>query len=133
MAACLLPALSSVWRYEQGIRLITAIKSGDSRAAMAAIRLGADPEAQSYTEFWSPLDAIYHGIRGEPYRRFSLSALMLAAIAGQTEVVDELIRRGANVNETNTNDLNPIAYAEKYRHPEVVRLLREHGARPPQL
>jgi hypothetical protein len=128
VAVCCWYVWRAVWRFENGIRLISAIKSGQTSAAISLLRSGADPEAQSHTEEWSPLDVIDAGLHGRKYERFGLTALMLAAIGGNREVAEELLRRGARVNAVNNSGTTAMHLAVKYGRLELVRLLLAHGA-----
>jgi ankyrin repeat protein len=56
------------------------------------------------------------------------AAIGNAAAAGHTQVVDLLIRAGANVNLSNNSGFTPIASAAHAGYLEIVRLLIEAGA-----
>jgi ankyrin repeat protein len=56
------------------------------------------------------------------------AAIGNAAAAGHTQVVDLLIRAGANVNLSNNSGFTPIASAAHAGYREIVRLLIEAGA-----
>jgi len=82
-------------------------------------------------------DEEYDG-HGEP-QRFT-TPLWEAAAGGRTEIVEELLRAGAEVNvecvEYDQSDEDNEAYesttslhqAKRRGHTEIVQLLREHGA-----
>jgi len=117
-------------RYQGDCRLIGALKRGDGVAASEALRHGASANAQSYTEYWSPDDYLLAVFAGSEYKRYSLSALMLASIHGNTEVARDLIRRGAHVNKSTTLGDTALTYAVKHGHADVVELLLSSGADP---
>jgi ankyrin repeat protein len=54
------------------------------------------------------------------------TALMLAAEKGKADAVKALIAKGADVN-VKINFMTPLKLA--YRYPEVVRILKEAGAK----
>ncbi|MEQ2168630.1 hypothetical protein GOODEAATRI_016775 [Goodea atripinnis] len=56
--------------------------------------------------------------------------LMLAAEQGSLEIVQELIRRGANVNLDDVGGWTALMWAAYKGRVEVTRLLLEHGANP---
>ena len=53
------------------------------------------------------------------------SPLMLAALSGQLELSDKLVKKGADVNKTGWT---PLHYAASNGHVEVIKLLLEHHA-----
>jgi len=56
------------------------------------------------------------------------SALTLAAKYGSTEIVTNLIEKGAKVNESNGNLDYPLTLATQYGHTDVVKILINAGA-----
>lgn len=58
----------------------------------------------------------------------TFSPLMRAAAIGQKHLVEELIDRGANVNEKGPRDSTALMFAAGGGHLEVVRVLVEKGA-----
>uniref|UniRef100_A0A669DBR1 Ankyrin 3 n=1 Tax=Oreochromis niloticus TaxID=8128 RepID=A0A669DBR1_ORENI len=56
------------------------------------------------------------------------TALHIASLAGQTEVVKELVTNGANVNAQSQNGFTPLYMAAQENHLEVVRFLLENSA-----
>lgn len=67
---------------------------------------------------WPKIDVNRLNARGE-------SALMLAALKGQTEFVKKLIEKKADVNKT---DWTPLHYAASAGRPEIISLLIENHA-----
>jgi ankyrin repeat protein/beta-lactamase regulating signal transducer with metallopeptidase domain len=47
---------------------------------------------------------------------------------GNLTKVNELIKAGANVNETDKYGVTPLMYAIRQGHPEIIRVLWDHGA-----
>lgn len=117
-------------RYGSDSALIGALRRHDDSAALAALRLGASPNAQSYTEYWSPVDVFRELCAGRRYQRYSVSALMLASLGGRTKVVRDLVARGADVNQTTQRGDTALLYAVKYDRSDIVELLLSHGADP---
>lgn len=90
-----------------------AIERGDLQAVLAALDHGANVE-----------EADMHGDAGLPLR--------IACFKGHASIVEELIRRGANVNAANANGPGgPIRMAAKGHHRDVVHLLMQYGAELP--
>ncbi|KAF6736985.1 Ankyrin-3, partial [Oryzias melastigma] len=56
------------------------------------------------------------------------TALHISSLAGQAEVVTELVTNGANVNAQSQNGFTPLYMAAQENHLEVVRFLLENGA-----
>ena len=54
---------------------------------------------------------------------------MYAASKGQVEVVELLIKNGADVNATNANGQTAMVMAAAKAHTAVVRMLKDTGAR----
>ena len=60
---------------------------------------------------------------------FNYNPLTNAVASGNVELVEFLLRNGANVNGLfGRRQTSPLAWALRYRHEEVVRLLLERGA-----
>jgi len=55
--------------------------------------------------------------------------LYQAAAWGRSAVVELLIARGGDVNARNKSGTTPLAAAEANGFPEIVKLLKQHGAR----
>lgn len=64
----------------------------------------------------------------EQKNKFCVTALERAAYAGHRETVLFLISKGANVNATSL-DGSVLEAALEGRHPEIVALLKQHGAK----
>jgi len=84
-----------------------AIKRGDLEAIRGWLDCGADVDSRD---------------------RYGQTALMLAAHAGNPEVVKVLIAYRANLNVTAKHGLSALMVALVAGHPESARLLAEAGA-----
>lgn len=61
--------------------------------------------------------------------RFGVTALMLASAKGKFEIVELLVKSGADVNRKDNEGLSALYYATKANHTEVMAFLQEHGAK----
>ncbi|MFC2141340.1 ankyrin repeat domain-containing protein [Acidobacteriota bacterium] len=59
---------------------------------------------------------------------YKKTALHFAALYGQLDIVDALVKKGANVNETDADRKTPLDYANQYGHEKVAKLLKSAGA-----
>ncbi len=114
--------------------LIVAARQGDREAVRALLEAGADPNARNSQDLSPLAEAALEGrvaaieVLG-PHSRSSLDySLQLAAVKGRTEVMDALLRHGANVLARSSENRTPLMYAAKYGHQEAVRLLLERGS-----
>ncbi|MBS1145511.1 MAG: Ankyrin [Proteobacteria bacterium] len=70
-------------------------------------------------------EADMHGDPGLPMR--------IACFQGHTDIVRELIQRGADIHAPNAQGLGgPIRMAARGQHAEIIDLLVEHGAEVPE-
>jgi ankyrin repeat protein len=70
-------------------------------------------------------DCVKYRLLGRNYR---FSAILAAGIIGSPEIVESLLRNGANPNRLNTNRQTPISLAAEHGHYEAVRVLLANGA-----
>jgi ankyrin repeat protein len=70
-----------------------------------------------------------YGADPNAHANFGESAIFLAIVNGNEDLVRILIGSGANVNAENSNSVTPIFYAAKYGNPTVMDLLQESGAK----
>lgn len=56
--------------------------------------------------------------------------LHTAALEGYTDVVERLLNRGAYLESRDNSNGTPLAYATRYGHDRIARLLRDRGASP---
>lgn len=93
--------------------LIGAIRSGHLSAVIAALDNGADIE-----------ESDIHGHSGLPLRT--------ACFGGNSEIVAELIRRGADLNARGSDGVSqPLRLAVRCKQRSIALLLIEHGAKIP--
>ena len=64
-----------------------------------------------------------------PFVNAGEAALMIASEWGRTEVVRLLLDRGADPNRRSNVGATALKYVRGDRSPEIVRLLRDHGAK----
>ena len=64
-------------------------------------------------------------IKDKNYQR---AALHFAALYGQLDIVDALVKKGADVNGKDAFGKAPLEYANRYGHEEVARRLKSAGA-----
>ena len=88
-------------------RLISATSSRDHAAFEEALAAGARVMA---------CDAQGH------------TALALAALSGDTRIVQRLVELGADVNSADNRGFTPLMYAAIHDHLQVTQILLEHGA-----
>lgn len=56
------------------------------------------------------------------------TALMASVVKGNKDLVELLIKSGANLNLTDTNGLTALIYAVQFKNIEMLKLLLEHHA-----
>ena len=97
----------------------------------ATTELGRTPLILSAVEGNSKLARLFLdndadiGIKDNNYKR---TALHFAALYGQLDIVDALVKKGANVNEKDAASKTPLDYANRYGHEKVAKLLKSSGA-----
>lgn len=57
------------------------------------------------------------------------TALLFASINGDYDLVNYLIRHGANVNHTSDQGATPLSLAKQEKYDSIVQLLKKHGAK----
>jgi len=87
--------------------LLSAAKNNDTKAALLALRDGADPDA------------------GNPIGQ---TGLHVAAIWRSMEVAEVLLKAGANANARNAHGTTPLHFAAKANGLEMCKLLLQYGA-----
>ncbi len=102
--------VSSLWGQQEFFR---AIAQGD----LAAVRR----HLQQHPQWISKTDS-----RG-------FTPLMLAVLSRRTEVAEELLRRGADPNQSARGQVSPVVLAIQLRDLEMVKLLVRHGLKLNQL
>jgi hypothetical protein len=92
------------------VALLAAARAGRWEEALSLLRTGgAHPDARDVV---------------------GANALVLAARAGQNELVGELIRRGADIDRTGEDGFTALGAAAFAGHPATVRRLLQAGADP---
>ncbi|MFN3649402.1 MAG: ankyrin repeat domain-containing protein [Armatimonadota bacterium] len=97
-------------------KLFSAVMRNDIPALRRALSRGASPNAR-YDHPW-------------PMHNYSYSALSEAVRLGHLEAAAELLRRGASPQSTGRWAQPVLSIARRRKNPEMIRLLRKHGARP---
>ena len=150
LVTLLIAGVGLVWRnkrqHENDKALLAAIKAGDTPAAIAALKRGANPNARdkddtAHSDEVHPNDHIqYPGPRSEedePALYIAVSASCNAALYKQTlqdckapnlAIIKALLDAGANPNAVMLDARLPLIIAETQREYGVAHLLLEHHA-----
>ena len=113
---------------------MAAVLADQTEMVRWLLRQGADPRLKDRDGFSPLMLAVRDGKSGPvaelaPYHRESLdSALLLAALVGQTEVIDTLTNYGASVYARMEDGRTPLMVAAQNGHTESVKLLLDIGA-----
>jgi ankyrin repeat protein len=114
--------------------LMSAVLAKQTSSVRWLLRQGADPRLKDADGFSALMLAVREGATGAvaelaPYHRDSLdSAILLAALVGQTEVIDTLTNYGASVYARMEDGRTPLMIAAENGHKEAVELLLDIGA-----
>jgi ankyrin repeat protein len=121
--------------------LIIAALNGRQDIAALLLAHGADAQARNAGGFTPLHAAAYSGsapiallllAKGAALQDTSnkahASPLMVAADEGRAEVAELFIVRGADLNTLDKDGFSPLSQAWAKKHPDVVRLLKRHGA-----
>ena len=114
--------------------LMAAVVGNQGAMVRWLLRQGADPRAKDKDGFTAMMLAVREGKSGPvkelaPYQRESLdAALLLAALVGQSEVIDTLANYGASVYARMEDGRTPLMVAAENGHGEAVQLLLDIGA-----
>ena len=71
-----------------------------------------------------------HKFKGTPYLPTLGTPLYYAALYGNKDVAQLLMKAGADPNKLNATGESPLLYAAYRSHPDLVKLLIENGADP---
>ncbi|KAG8008768.1 Ankyrin-3, partial [Nibea albiflora] len=74
------------------------------------------------------LDYLKNGVDINICNQKGNTALHIASLAGQTDVVKELVTHNANVNAQSQNGFTPLYMAAQENHMDVVQFLLDHGS-----
>ena len=122
----------------QDIRSMTALhhacRAPDAASAEVLLDAGCSPDTPDRRGksalFWlkntgrSIIDLlIAHGANLEHTDHCSCTTLHTASARGDTEIIDELLMHGANVNRENIEGYTPILHAVRYNHPMSIKAL----------
>ena len=114
--------------------LMAAIAGDQTAMVRWLLRQGADPRAKDKEGFMPLMLAVREGKSGSvaelaPYSRENLdTAILLAAMIGQTEVIDTLTNYGASVYARMEDGRTPLMIAAENGHADSVKLLLDIGA-----
>ena len=115
--------------------LVAAARTGTVETVKALLEAKADPTVRTERNSWTALTAAAH--RGDvdivnvlaPLSSGSLDeALQIASLKGSPEVVDALLRHGADVFSRSKENKTPLMYAAEFGHADAVRLLLLSGS-----
>lgn len=114
--------------------LMAAVMAGRPDMVQWLLRQGADPKPKDDGDFMALMLAVTSGARDcvaelAPYHREDLdSALLLASLVGEAEVIDELTNYGASVYARMDDGRTPLMLAAQNGHKEATELLIDIGA-----
>lgn len=100
--------------------LLDTILGGNVSKLNDVIDKGASPNSE--------LDREYKSEKTTQDYRLDATAIMLATGEGQTDIVSSLIKKGANINQIDSQEFTALHYAVFQNRKEIVRLLIENKA-----
>lgn len=114
--------------------LMAAVIADRPEMVQWLIRQGADPKLKDEDGFMALMLAVSSGGKASvaelaPYQRDDLdSALLLASLVGQAEIIDELTNYGASVYARMEDGRTPLMLAAQNGHKEAAAMLIDIGA-----
>lgn len=114
--------------------LMAAVIADQTEMVRWLLRQGADPGLKDQDGFKPLMLAVREGSKGAvaelaPYNRGDLDpALLLAALIGRAEVIDELTNYGASIYARMEDGRTPLMIAAENGHVEAVELLLDIGS-----
>ena len=103
-----------------GVKTVPNVQDSNSKDLWAAARTGNLQAIKRHIEEGGDINALDSGFR--------LSAIAWGALHGQTEIVQLLIKNGADVNLKNGDGATPLHSAAFLGRVDVAKLLLENGA-----
>lgn len=114
--------------------LMAAVVADQTEMVRWLLRQGADPVLKDQEGFKPLMLAVREGSKGAvaelaPYNRGDLDpALLLAALLGRADVIDELTNYGASIYARMEDGRTPLMIAAENGHAEAVELLLDIGS-----
>ena len=109
--------------------LLNAVSKGNLSKVTEILEKGANPNAEFEKKYISPKK---HQVSLDDSTILMLgidaTALMLAADEGHVDIVAYLIKRGANINQFDSEEKTALHYACDRNRKDIVKLLIENGA-----
>lgn len=122
--------------------LIIAARAGHSKTVALLVSRGADPRGRDEKGLTALHAASHSGQLGvvtvlleqgvdvnDQKNRFGLTPLHAAAEANYLEIAQRLLDAGARTGRPDSSGWSPVMRATFREHPDMVKLLRDHGAK----
>jgi hypothetical protein len=125
VAASVSAGQKPITQREMDRSLVEAVKRDDLNSVGRLLISGADPNAREL--LFSKPSREDHDPGNKPY--FGDTALILASAARKKQMVDLLLKKGADVNRRGQVEYTALFEAVSRRHPDIVKLLLDRGAK----